>query len=227
MTNAGSFVRRLFHRLPEALQAEVRARRFRRHLRAGRLSADEPEFDLLDRWVGRGDVAIDIGANYGIYTARLSALVGPDGLVIAVEPLPRTFRFLVANSRHFPHPNVALLNAAISDHGSLATMTVPQLDEAGFPDVYFARLAATGEPGPRALTLPLDALVPERRVALVKIDAEGHEPTILEGMRSLLRRDRPVLVIEDSSPRIGEVLAAEGYAGRQLPGSPNRVYEPA
>ena len=44
---------------------------------------------LLPDLVGPGDLAVDVGANVGILTARLARLVGPSGRVIAVEPSPR------------------------------------------------------------------------------------------------------------------------------------------
>ena len=41
------------------------------------------------RLVKPGDVVMDVGANWGIHTLLLSKLVGPSGLVIALEPLPQ------------------------------------------------------------------------------------------------------------------------------------------
>jgi hypothetical protein len=46
----------------------------------------EPELVILDRLVGPGQVAVDVGASYGIYTCILARLVGPTGRVYAFEP---------------------------------------------------------------------------------------------------------------------------------------------
>lgn len=216
-------VRRIANSLPESLQRAIRARRFGKDVRSGRLTADEPEYDLLHRWVRPGDVAFDVGANYGVYTARLSQLVGPSGLVIAAEPLPRTFRSLVAHSQHFPYANTVLLNAAFSDRCEVSAMTMPV--ESRISVVYQAHLSASGEHP--VLTMTGDSLKPEgRRVTLVKIDTEGHELAVLEGMRSIIERDRPVLIVENSGPGIADLLARAGYDGFELPKSPNRVYQP-
>ena len=41
-----------------------------------------------------GDIAIDVGANYGLYTYKLSNAVGDNRFVYAFEPIPYTFRTL-------------------------------------------------------------------------------------------------------------------------------------
>lgn len=46
-----------------------------------------------------GDWALDIGANVGHYTKRMSDLAGPEGRVIAFEPVPDTFAVLCANAQ--------------------------------------------------------------------------------------------------------------------------------
>ena len=64
---------------------------FGRQMKKRKFRTDEKEFDLLERWVTRGDWALDIGANVGHYTARLSEIVGISGRVITFEPVPETF----------------------------------------------------------------------------------------------------------------------------------------
>ena len=48
----------------------------------------------LPQLVGRGATAIDIGANLGYYTRPLSDIVGNEGRVYAVEPVPVIFEVL-------------------------------------------------------------------------------------------------------------------------------------
>jgi hypothetical protein len=56
---------------------------------------------------------------------------------------------------------------------------------------------------------------------LAKIDVEGHELPVLRGMRALLERDHPVLIVETSSQETIELLHGLGYATERLPGSSN------
>jgi FkbM family methyltransferase len=191
-------------------------------IRTGSFRSDEPEFERLARWVGAGDWAIDVGANLGAYTARLAALVGERGRVLAFEPIADTFSCLSANVRRLGLRNVSLFNAAASDRAGLVSMTVPSFPT-GWPNPYEARIDASG--GSEAvLALAIDSLAVPAPVRLVKIDVEGHELAALRGMQGLLARDRPTLVVETDSAEVDAWLAALGYRGRRLPGSPNRVY---
>ena len=55
---------------------------------------NEPEIFWIKSVLNSGDIAIDVGANYGLYTYNLSKAVGDNGFVYAFEPVPYTFRTL-------------------------------------------------------------------------------------------------------------------------------------
>ena len=76
------------------------------------------------------------------------------------------------------------------------------------------------------MTLSIDALKLPQRVGFVKIDAEGHEMHVLSGMRELLERDKPVLVVELSNDEIQKYLEPIGYKATVLPGSSNLIFTP-
>jgi hypothetical protein len=74
------------------------------------------------------------------------------------------------------------------------------------------------------LTVSLDSLRIPKAIRLVKIDAEGHELSVLKGMRDTLARDRPVLIVEMPSPEARAMLASLGYVGTRIAESPNVVF---
>jgi FkbM family methyltransferase len=218
MIVVGQLLKRIAAKFPESTQQELRRLFFRKQIRRGRFVTDEQEYALLDRFLGRGDWALDIGANVGHYTMRMSELVGADGRVVAFEPVPATFAHLAANAQLFPHLNVSLLNAAASDCTATVGMQIPRFS-VGLANYYQAHLtSATGALS--ILTLPVDALALPT-VKLAKIDVEGHELPVLRGMRRLLERDHPVLIVETGSQETTELLEALGYATERLPGSSN------
>jgi hypothetical protein len=101
-------------------------------------------------------------------------------------------------------------------------MQIPRF-ASGLSNYYQARLS-TG-PGLAVLTLPIDELsLPS--VRLVKMDVEGHELPALQGMRVLLARDHPVLIIETGSQETMTFLSDLGYAHERLPGSSNLLCRP-
>ena len=180
---------------------------------------DEKEYALLDSLLKPGDWALDIGANVGHYTMRMAELVGPLGRVIALEPVPDTFSLLAANARQFAHANVSLLNVAASDRMAAVGIELPQFSD-GLTNYYQARL--TGNPADLTiLTVAVDALALPTTVRLVKIDVEGHELPVLKGMRGLLERNHPVLIVETGAQDTVHFLNSLGYVTERLPGSSN------
>jgi FkbM family methyltransferase len=210
-------------RCSTSTQHELRRWFFRHQIRTRRFLTDEREYALLDKWLEPGDWAMDIGANVGQYTLRMSELVGPSGRVIAIEPVPDTFALLAANTRSFPHANVTLLNAAVSDRTTVVGMKIPSFAQ-GLPNYYQAQISEESA-GLTVLGIPLDALGLTARLKLVKMDVEGHELPALKGMRTMLERDHPVLLVETSSDTTVAFLESMGYATRRLPGSSNLVCE--
>jgi FkbM family methyltransferase len=220
----GSILKRIAARMPEWVQHELRRVFFNVQIRGRRFATDEKEYALLHRFLGPGDWALDIGANVGHYTLRLSELVGPTGRVVAFEPVPNTFALLAANVRLAAYQNVSLLNLAASDSTRSVSIEIPQFAD-GLTNYYMAHLS--DRPSALAiLTLPVDALGLTQRIKLVKIDVEGHELAVLRGMHALIERDQPVLIVETASGETTDLLHAAGYVTERLPGSSNLLCTP-
>jgi FkbM family methyltransferase len=212
-------LKRMAAHFPALWQQELKRHYYSWQIRHGRFRTHEQEFQQLEQFVSPGDWAIDIGANVGHYTAKLSKLVGPSGRVLALEPVPKTFELLAHNARRFPHANVTLLNLAASDRSAVLGMEVPDVQSGA----YLAHITEKAT-GLQILSMPLDHLSLPHRIQLVKIDAEGHELSVLRGMTSLLQRDRPTLIVEVSSQESTKFLTDRGYRMEKLPGSPNCVF---
>lgn len=215
-------LRRAASRLPRHWQVVLRWWWWTWRLRLGLFRYDEPEYETLSQWVSEGDWVIDVGANLGLYTARLSKLVGPEGRVLAFEPMPETFSLLAFHSRLFAYPNVTLLNAAASDTFGLIGMETP-VNARGLPNIYRAHVV-DAPAASKVFSLPVDALCIPARVSFIKIDVEGHERRVLQGMENLLKKHSPVLLVEGSSPEVAEFLQALGYAGARNARSPNMLF---
>lgn len=143
-----------------------------------------------------GDAFIDVGANIGYYTLLASQLVGEGGLVLAFEPAPANLARLAENLVLNGCRNVVLFSEALSDAGAVARLSLPWAINAGVcslgngpsahGDECFRHgytLTATRRLDDVLTSVPLGG----RRVGVVKIDAEGHEPQVLRGMEQWLR----------------------------------------
>jgi FkbM family methyltransferase len=204
-------------------QLEMKRYLYRKQIRRDVFITAEPEFALLGSLLSCGDWAIDVGANIGHYTKRMSDLVGERGRVLAFEPVADTFSLLAANAQSYKHQNVTLLNVAASDRTEVTGISIPRFEN-GLLNYYEATITSSNN-GLQVLTVSIDSLSLRRSVRLVKIDAEGHELTVLRGMTQLLSRDKPVLIVEVSSGEVHSFLESMGYLRETLPNSPNHIYQ--
>lgn len=221
-----ALLKRSVARLPALWQDDLKRLHFRLQIRMGRFRTDEPEYALLPTLLAPGDWALDVGANIGHYTARMSQLTGASGRIIAFEPIPATFALLAGNVRLLQCENVTLLNVAASSSAGQLVMVLPRFDT-GLTNYYEAEVVASPRVGAEkvdVLGVAIDSLGFDGKIRLVKVDAEGHEPSVVQGMLQLLRRDRPHLIIEGRAPTIEATLREFGYSPEYLAGSPNTLF---
>ena len=172
-----------------ALASRVLWARRRRH---------DPSHRLAEALCGPGDVVVDAGANWGLYTAALARMVGPSGRVHAIDPNPTStasLRALAAARRC-----VRVHETALSEREGSAELRVPVA--AGRPVHALGRVS---EPpagwGPdRRLPVTvrrLDEVLGSDRdsVAFIKCDVEGHELELFRGAAQTLAA-RPGLLVE-------------------------------
>lgn len=190
--------------LPDSLLKPLKAWHYERVIRSF-TDEEEPDLVVVRKLVEPGSVAVDLGANIGMYTKALSELVGRDGAVISVEPIAETFDLLKRNVRSLGLSNVECLHLAVSSGRGVAVMEVPRTSD-GNTNFYQARIVAdanassVGSQGRiRVRTDTLDALS-ERypRVGFVKCDVEGNEHACLLGAQRLLSSHSPAWLVEVS-----------------------------
>ena len=161
------------------------------------------------------EIVLDIGANTGFYTL-LACTANPRARVIAFEPVPRVYEKLLEHIRlnHF-EDQCEVYQIAVSNFIGTAQMHIPLGD---LPTS--ASLNPKGFRGFDGILLEVpvttvDAVVGEKPVDLAKIDVEGFEPQVLEGMQHTLQRSHPTLFIEclPDGPygRVEEILKDLGY----------------
>jgi len=216
------FRKRIVSLLPFRWQQEIKRKYYAFNINKGRFNADEPDFEVLEKYISEGDWVIDVGANVGHYSLKFSRLVGASGRVFAIEPVPETFEILASNVQLFPFKNVTLFNVAASSQPAIINMKIPFFNF-GIKNYYRASL--TDKKTELAVyCVPIDALPMANPVRMIKIDSEGHELQVLHGMKSLLIRDKPFLIIETSSEYVFDYLKEIGYEKNSLKNSPNHFF---
>ena len=171
-------------------------RLIRKHLRRG-----EAELKLLPQLVSRDRIAIDIGANKGVYTHLLSRLCQS---VEAFEPNPKIYRIL---KRALP-ANVVAHQVALSDTTGTAELIVPMY-RGGFSNQTASLNPRKRNEGARTVRVSQRTLDSYgfNNVGFIKIDVEGFERAVLVGARETIVRERPVLQVEIEEQHTGEPVA--------------------
>ena len=143
------------------------------------------------RTIQPGWICFDVGANYGYFTTLFSELVGPRGRVIAFEPNPRTLDCLRRSCSQLA--NVQISGLVVSHVKGNVDFWI-QDDNTANNSVF------GGTAGPRSQPLnllcdTLDALTAKLpRVDFVKIDVEGGEMSVWDGMQTMINRGARILM---------------------------------
>lgn len=200
--------KRLFDALPPPVQIRYR------------LLRGTPDLRLFPLLCDRDRVAVDVGANIGLFVPFLQHF---SKRCYAFEPNPDCAKLL----RERFGNRLIVEECALSDRNGSTELFIPEVEseersalgtiESSNAQRY-TRLGMKGRRVPvRLATLDSMNLPP---VGFVKIDAEGHELDVLQGARALLERDAPNLYIEAEerhSPgtvsRVHQFCADLGYSG--------------
>jgi FkbM family methyltransferase len=147
--------------------------------------------------VKKGDVCIDVGANFGWYTTLFYTLAGEGGSVHSFEPVPLTFRELKRNYDLLGSPvNVFINNLALGDREG--TVSINLFDD--LPTGH-ASLSSQGRSDAAVFEcrmVTLDSYLEERSVGavnFVKVDIEGAEMMFLQGAKRLFEQDVPPIFL--------------------------------
>ncbi len=145
---------------------------------------DHDAFHALMTLLGPGDTFIDVGASIGAYSVLAGSVVGPQGLVVAVEPAPQELPHLRSNLGRIASRTVVVTTALADERRSVRLRggsTLQHLEEA----------RGTASSVTSTLDEVLSGLDFDERRSFAKIDVEGWDSAVVAGGRAWLAR-RPI-----------------------------------
>jgi FkbM family methyltransferase len=172
---------------------------------------------LLMAHLEPGDVVVDVGANEGIFTIPLAEHVGQRGRVLAFEPGPDTARQLRTRAT----------TANLLDRVSIYELALAAEDGRHLLRADGAHPADSTKrslfiDGPIVADVPVrafDGMIASAEIRLdrglhaVKIDVEGAELQVLDGMQGAIRLHRPRMIVVEV---IEEHMRRAGYGTAEL-----------
>ena len=155
---------------------------------------------VISKLLTPGMTFVDVGAHIGLLTLPAARAVGSGGKVLAIEPVPLSFALLnhtVAINGMLDR--VATIRAAAGTNKSRSKFYVTDI----LGHSSFFQPGQTTEPAIEIEVdvLPIDDLVhPGERVDLVKIDVEGAELAVLDGMTRIIAENPHLAIIAEYGP---------------------------
>lgn len=159
-------------------------------------SYEKTTLELWSRLAKTCQLALDVGAHTGVYTLA-AKMANPDISVAAFEPNPTNFVRLCLNMRV---NNLHLRNAsmaAVGDKDEILPFSVPansvMHSAGGMVGTKTNALVYQTQVIALDTSVPVDAYP---LVGLVKIDTEGYEDKVIEGMKGIIAVAKPIIFFE-------------------------------
>jgi FkbM family methyltransferase len=175
------------------------------------------ERNRLSNYVRPGTVAVDVGANIGVFTTSLAKALEGTGTVMAFEPIPDNVTRLRRNVSLNGLGNVKVYSHAVG--AAIGEVEIHIAADPAYHSVTNRSEHAISRTG--HLRVPITELDTvwessgQPSVSVLKIDVEGAELDVLRGAERLLRDCKPVVLLEaENSSSLRELdtyLQSYGY----------------
>lgn len=150
---------------------------------------------VCKRLVKPGMHVVDVGANVGYYALLFSKLVGHSGMVYAFEPHPEIYELLKHNVKG--RENIIILQKAVSNANGEIEFYFSKRTT-GSHGLYVPQEFIIGSTKVEAVCL--DDFLGNKRCDLIKIDVEGAEPLVIEGMGNFITNTERLIIITEYNP---------------------------
>lgn len=168
--------------------------------------------DLITRYTPDGALFIDIGAHHGYYS-QLVASKNKRSKILAYEPVPGNCRIIKQSIERYKYSNIVLNQMAISDKNEKRLFNSSVItSRSSFYKHPEADTKDTIEVDTRTLD---DVIQPVKNVPVViKIDVEGHEISVLTGMKKFIEETVDLRLFIEFNPGC---IKASGHEPEDLP----------
>ncbi|MEB3234836.1 MAG: FkbM family methyltransferase [Cyanobacteriota bacterium] len=175
----------------------------------------ETSFLLLEPLIPEGGLVVDVGANIGTLSLAFANRVGPSGRVLAFEAQRKVFYNLCSNillnKRFWIEAHQCLASnqegATYLPLREIDAVATSGINRGGVSFLKNLQQPQTASGHDRISIHALDTfLASHQRCDLIKIDVEGAEPMVLQGLQNTIRDKTPFLYVECGSEDLFQQL---------------------
>jgi FkbM family methyltransferase len=155
---------------------------------------------LIKKYVKKGDRVLDIGANVGKVSLLLARQVGETGKVFSFEPEENNFNLLKKNMEINNFKNIIPLRYAVTDKTEKTLLKI-----SGTCTTHQV-CTDTDVPTQEIESISIDDYFKDQKIDFMKIDAEGSEPKIIQGMKTTVKNNPQLKFVIEYNARILDSL---------------------
>lgn len=151
--------------------------------------------EIVKKYIKKGDIVLDLGANIGYYSLLLAKLVGEDGKVYSFEPEPSNFALLKKNIKINNYKNIIPINKAVSNKDGKIKLYLNEKDFGMHSTSDFYKDSKSIE----VESISLDSFFKDKdkKVDFIKIDIEGAEGKAIKGMQGILKENGNIKILSE------------------------------
>ncbi len=160
----------------------------------------EPDTIAFMRKNGVGGDIVHAGTFFGDFLPGLSKGMTEETKIWAFEPNTESYRCAQITILINELTNVMLHNNGLGDAESVQKMLVQ--NEKGISLGGGSKIINQNEKGTtiNIHIVSIDSIVPvDRTVSIIQLDVEGYEKQALQGAMNTIKRDKPILILEDNN----------------------------
>lgn len=155
---------------------------------------------FLPKIIKKGDHIIDIGGNLGYFTVLFSKLAGSEGVVKTIEPVKPVLEVLSKNTKRLK--NVDIYPYALGNENKKVRLGNNTKLKTGYVSSgsHFILDTTDNESAEIEFEAEMrkgsELFADMKQINFIKCDVEGYETVIIPEMESIMRRQKPTMLIE-------------------------------
>ncbi len=156
--------------------------------------------EIMKEKISKGETVIDVGTHFGYYTLLMAKMIGPSGKVISFEPAKETRNVLMENIIKNKYQNrVKVEHKGVSNEKKILEFCSNKFS----PMNSFTQ--SNSEKRSKIECIDLDSYCEENSIIphFLKIDVEGVEKEVIDGMKKILKKYKPQVLLEADSGAVG------------------------
>jgi FkbM family methyltransferase len=159
---------------------------------------EEEIIHLAKKYIQKGTVVLDVGANFGQMAIAFSKMVGDDGKVYAFEAQDTVFKFLEKNIQANKCTNVIAKDGAVyNEVGKILIFPEPELSNISFSSNAINPQLSSGR---KVTTFTIDSLQINEPISFIKVDIQGSDIFAMQGAKETILKNKMPILFEFEQP---------------------------